>query len=121
MNETNDLVAKKVERAQEQGLISIICVGDSTEDRAEGRVHLSIKEQLDAIKPSIKDWSKIVIAYEPLWTLVNNKNAPSDTVQEMHDLIRKWISTNATDAIAQQTRIIYGGIVTETNAESFIV
>jgi triosephosphate isomerase len=51
-----------------------------------------IKTQLDAIKSSIKDWSKVVIAYEPVWAIGTGKNASADMAAEVHDYIRKWIA-----------------------------
>ncbi|CDW80551.1 triosephosphate isomerase [Stylonychia lemnae] len=119
-SENNEIVAKKVERAQDQGLNSIVCIGETYEEREEGLTKDILKAQLDAIKQSIRDWSKIVIAYEPVWAIGTGKTASSDMAAEVHDYIRKWVAQNCSELISQQTRIIYGGSVTEKNAESLI-
>ena len=91
------------------------------EERESGHTHDVLKVQLDALKPSIKDWSKIVIAYEPVWAIGTGKTATPEIAQEAHEYIRKWVSQNAGgDVIAHSTRIIYGGSVNDQNAESLI-
>lgn len=72
------------------------------------------------MKGSIKDWSHIVIAYEPVWAIGTGRNASIEVAEEAHDYIRKWIAQNTNETIAHQTRIIYGGSVTEKNAEGLI-
>eukprot|EP00347_Sterkiella_histriomuscorum_P016515 403352888 len=119
-NESNEIIAKKVERAQEQGLSTIICIGDSLEERERGETNDVIKLQLDAIKDVVKDWSKIVIAYEPVWTIGTGRNISSQVAEEIHQLIRQWVVQNVNETVAQQTRVIFGGSVNEKNAESFI-
>jgi triosephosphate isomerase len=65
------------------------------------------------VKSSIKDWSRIVIAYEPVWAIGTGKTASPEVAQEAHDFIRKWISSNVNEPTAQTTRIIYGGSVSD--------
>ncbi len=72
------------------------------------------------MKASIKDWSRIVIAYEPVWAIGTGKTASPEIAQEAHEFIRKWIQSNANDSTANSTRIIYGGSVSDANAESLI-
>ena len=83
------------------------------EERESGHTHDVLKVQLDALKSSIKDWSKIVIAYEPVWAIGTGKTATPEIAQEAHEFIRKWLQQNAGDAIAQTIRIIYGGSVND--------
>lgn len=56
--------------------------------------------QLNAVKASIKDWSLVVIAYEPVWAIGTGKTATADVAQDSHDCIRKWIASNASELIA---------------------
>jgi triosephosphate isomerase len=72
-----------------------------------------LKVQLDAIKGSVKDWSKIVIAYEPVWAIGTGKTATPEIAQESHEFIRKWLASSVSDALAHSTRIIYGGSVND--------
>mmetsp|Transcript_2928 Transcript_2928/g.1982 ORF Transcript_2928/g.1982 Transcript_2928/m.1982 type:complete len:106 (+) Transcript_2928:437-754(+) len=75
---------------------------------------------LSAVKDSVKDWKRMVIAYEPVWAIGTGKTASPEMAQQAHEQIRKWLATNVTEAIASQTRIIYGGSVNEGNAEALI-
>ena len=99
---------------------AIVCIGEKLEEREAGLTHDVLKASLDAIKPVVKDWSRIVIAYEPVWAIGTGKTASPEVAQEAHEYIRKWVQTNAGDSVAHATRIIYGGSVTDSNAESLI-
>ena len=82
------MVAQKVVRAQEAGLSSIVCVGETDEQREAGQTNDVLKEQLDAIKDSVTDWNRIVIAYEPIWAIGTGKSATAEIAQETHAYIR---------------------------------
>lgn len=90
------------------------------EERESGHTQNVLKVQLDAVKHSIKDWSKVVIAYEPVWAIGTGKTATPEIAQEAHDFIRKWIAQAASEAVAQSVRVIYGGSVNDGNAEGLI-
>ena len=118
--ETDEIVAAKVKRCQEHGLNAILCIGERLEERENGLTHDILRTQLEAIKPSVKDWSKIVVAYEPIWAIGTGKTASPEIAQEAHDFIRKWLASTAGDSISSHVRVIYGGSVTDSNAESLI-
>ena len=95
-----------------------MCVGENQHQREEGNGKDVIREQLEAIKSSVNDWTKIVIAYEPVWANAANKNVSAQDAQEMHEVIRKWLVANSNEATANLVRIIYGGsTVTEKIAD----
>lgn len=56
-----------------------------------------------------KDWSRIVIAYEPVWAIGTGKTATPDQAQEVHQQLRKWMKDKVSAAVADSIRIIYGG------------
>src|SRR5690348_144289 len=63
------------------------------------------------------DWSKIVIAYEPVWAIGTGKVASPAQAQEVHAKLRQWLHSNVSADAAKSTRIIYGGSVTGANAK----
>jgi len=79
-----------------------------------------IKAQMDACKESVKDWSKVVVAYEPVWAIGTGKVATPEQAQETQAYVRSWLHDNISADVAKNTRIIYGGSVTETNCGDLI-
>lgn len=63
------------------------------------------------------DWKKIVIAYEPIWAIGTGKVASKEQAQEVHKEIRAWLKKEVGDDVAESTRIIYGGSVTDGNCK----
>ena len=60
-------------------------------------------------KANIQDWSKVVIAYEPVWAIGTGRTATPNQAQEVHALLRRWLTKNVSTNVGAQTRIIYGG------------
>ena len=81
-----------------------------------------ICSQLESIKETMErsDWQKVIIAYEPIWALNTGKIASADQTQESVEMIRNWMAENCSEAIAKNTRILYGGPVTGQNCENLI-
>lgn len=73
--------------------------------------------QLQAVANTVKDWSKIVIAYEPIWAIGTGKVATTEQAQEVHAAIRAWLNKVVGKQAADATRILYGGSVTEKNCQ----
>lgn len=73
--------------------------------------------QLKAVADKERNWSKIVIAYEPVWAIGTGKVATTDQAQEVHAEIRKWVASNIAKEAAEAIRIIYGGSVNEKNCK----
>jgi hypothetical protein len=59
---------------------------------------------------NVTDWSRVVIAYEPVWAIGTGKTATPEQAQEVHDKLRKWLSANVSADVANSVRIIYGGM-----------
>ena len=113
--ECDKLIGEKVAHVQAEGLFCIPCIGEKLDEREAGKTNDVCFRQLKAIADNVKDWSKIVIAYEPVWAIGTGKTATPDQAQEVHDAIRKWLSTNVSADVAKSTRILYGGSVTAGN------
>jgi triosephosphate isomerase len=109
-----------VTRAQEAGLHTILCIGETLVEREENRTNDVLKEQLCAIKEAVIDWSRIVIAYEPVWAIGTGKVASPEQAQESHAYIRQWLADNLSKEVSDQTRIQYGGSANAGNAANLI-
>ena len=118
--ETDAIVAAKAAQAQELGLKTIICIGEKLEERENGTTNEVLKTQLNGFKDSIKDWSTVVIAYEPVWAIGTGKTASPEIAQETHTFIRSWFKENCGEEVAAQIRIQYGGSVNAKNAADLI-
>lgn len=114
--ESNETVGKKCAHALAVGLSVILCVGETLAQR-EAHVTLNvITDQLAAVKAHVKDWSQVVIAYEPIWAIGTGRVATPDQAQEVHSGIRAWLSAQVSPEVARHMRIQYGGSVNAGNA-----
>ncbi len=118
-NESNELLAKKVNKALEHNLTPIFCCGEPLKIREAGRhvgfVNKQIKLGLFHLAPD--KLSKVIIAYEPIWAIGTGKTATAQQAQEMHEAIRKLIARSYGPSVADVISILYGGSVNPGNAE----
>ncbi|KAI0145640.1 Triosephosphate isomerase [Hypoxylon sp. NC0597] len=117
LRESDETVASKTKFATENGVSVIWCCGESLEQREAGKTLEVIASQLSALKAQISDWSKIVIAYEPIWAIGTGKVATTEQAQEVHASIRAWLAKEVSQSVADETRILYGGSVSEKNCK----
>merc|ERR1712142_12133 len=90
---------------------------EKLEEREANKTMEVCNRQMKAIADKIKDWSKVVIAYEPVWAIGTGKTATPEQAQEVHQQLRQWLSENVSADVAAKTRIIYGGSVKGANAK----
>jgi triosephosphate isomerase len=109
--ETNDLVCKKVQTIQQQGLTPIVCVGESAAEFAAQQSFAAVQAQLEKIV-AICDLDNLIIAYEPVWAIGTGLTATPQIAQNMHAFIRNNILGS------RKNKIIYGGSVKADNALS---
>lgn len=116
--ESNKILAVKVKLALEAGLTPIFCIGEVLEEREAGKHFDVVKSQLDEglFDLSSDDFSKIVIAYEPVWAIGTGKTATPEQAQEIHKVIRDHIASKYGQGIAENTSILYGGSCKPSNA-----
>jgi triosephosphate isomerase len=97
----------------------ILCAGETLTEREAGRTQQVVEEQLQAVVALLKpeDWSRIVIAYEPVWAIGTGKVATAAQAQEVHADTRKYLGSAVSPGVAESTRIIYGGSVTAANCK----
>jgi len=118
--ETDAITADKIERCQAAGVGVIFCIGELLEEREGNKTDEVNKRMLDAVFDKIKDWRKIVIAYEPVWAIGTGKVATPEQAQEAHAAIRKMIASSVSEEVANGVRILYGGSVSPENCKDLI-
>ena len=119
--ETSTLVASKAGKVLSEGLMPIICVGESLEERENDQVETVIQAQINAVFDALSsdELSRCVFAYEPVWAIGTGKTATPEQAQEVHAFIRKQIAgVNAETAAA--VRIVYGGSMKPDNASALL-
>lgn len=117
--ESSDLVARKALAALQQGVVPIVCVGETLMEREAGQNWAVVSAQLEAAKTVFAQTQECVIAYEPVWAIGTGKTATPEQAQEMHGLIRNWLRSvigNKADA----ARLLYGGSVKADNAAALM-
>jgi len=95
-------------------------VGETAQEKDEEQTLEVLQQQLSALQEHAKDWSKIVIVYQPLWAIGTGTIASADQTQEACFDIRNWVRDKISPEVADSIRIVYGGSVTETNGENLI-
>lgn len=118
-HETSEFVAQKTKAALNATLKVILCVGETLPERETGQTAVVVQKQLQAVVDVLQesDWGGVVIAYEPVWAIGTGKVATSAQAQEAHLDIRTFLSQAVSPAVAENTRIIYGGSVTAANCK----
>ncbi|MCX2983044.1 triose-phosphate isomerase [Halieaceae bacterium IMCC14734] len=112
--ETNDQVALKAQAVRRAGLVPVLCVGETLEQREQGRAEEVVAEQLQALLAEPLQASD-VIAYEPVWAIGTGKTASPEQAQQMHAFIRQFLRQHSA-AEAEAIRLLYGGSVKAANA-----
>lgn len=117
-NESNDLVASKVEQALKADLTPILCVGEPENVREDGTLFDYIAAQIDAVLKQIgvSQFANIILAYEPIWAIGTGKTASPAQAQEVHAFIRGFLAKQDAN-IAAKLVILYGGSVKGNNAQ----
>jgi len=117
--ETDEILAKKVAAALSKNMRVMFCFGEELEDRKADNHFSVVESQLKNALFSLESgsWSKIILAYEPVWAIGTGETASPEQAQEMHAFIRKTIAEAYDTGIANNVSILYGGSVKPGNAE----
>ena len=116
-NETDESVNKKAAALIKEGLIPILCLGETLADRQGGSTSAVIdRETREGLKGlPVRDPGKLVIAYEPIWAIGTGQTATPKQAQEVQAFIRKLVGEIFSSPMAQGVRILYGGSVKPEN------
>ncbi len=117
MGESSETVAAKFQAAQDAGLIPLLCVGESQQQRETNQTEAVIDEQLNAVVEGsgIEAFRRAVIAYEPVWAIGTGLTATPQQAQDVHRHIREVLAARQQD-VAATVKILYGGSVKGDNA-----
>lgn len=116
--ETDATLALKVDAALKHGLAPIFCIGETKEERESGRFFEVIKTQLEQgiFHLDTADFSKLVLAYEPVWAIGTGLTASPEQAQEVHAFIRATVANKYGESVADELTILYGGSCNPSNA-----
>jgi triosephosphate isomerase (TIM) len=114
--ETNDAVCAKSRAAMTNGLLSIVCVGETLAERESGRTLDIIGNQLAGSVPDDATGETLVIAYEPVWAIGTGLVPDTDQIADVHDFIRARLERRFGAGVGRSARLLYGGSVKAGNA-----
>ena len=115
--ETDSMVNRKCQAALAAGLVVILCVGESLEQREQGTAENVVSGQLSGALAGLtaSDLDRIILAYEPVWAIGTGRTATPEQAQEMHAFIRRVFADKYSKQVAEDVRILYGGSVKPDN------
>lgn len=121
-HETDEDVNKKAHAVFNHGMTPIICVGETDEERENGKANEIVSNQVEKALEGLSEeqLKEVVIAYEPIWAIGTGKSATSDDANEMCAHVRKTVAKVASQDVADATRIQYGGSVKPNNVKEYM-
>jgi triosephosphate isomerase len=122
LNETNQMINKKIQMILSFGLIPILCIGEKKQDKENGKISVVLNSQIENAlkKVSKKDVDKVIFAYEPRWAIGTGKPCSPDEACVARLIIQKIIAQKYSQKIAKKVQILYGGSVKGGNVTSFV-
>ena len=119
-NETDAGLKQKVKTALTHDMEVVFCFGEELDQRKAGSHFEVIQSQLETVLFDLNstEWSKIILAYEPVWAIGTGETASPEQAQDTHAFIRGLIALNYDEDLAQDVSILYGGSVKPANASA---
>ena len=120
--ETDELINKKVKKAIASGLLPIVCVGETLDQREKNVTAQIVTAQVRGVLGDVtaEHMQKLIIAYEPVWAIGTGRNATPQQAEEVHLLIRTLLGELYSETVAQNVIIQYGGSVKPDNAADLL-
>jgi triosephosphate isomerase len=120
--ETDSSCAQKVIAAQNHGLVPILCIGETLEEREAGRTQERVVSQLRGALQglALDSGERLVVAYEPIWAIGTGKTDSPEEANRTMSLLRATLAELFGERIASQVRLLYGGSVKPENIDSFM-
>jgi triosephosphate isomerase (TIM) len=117
--ETDEVIDRKASAAVKSGLVPIVCIGETLEEREKGLTFQVLERQLSLSLKSFKEGKRLspttILAYEPVWAIGTGRTATPEQAQEAHHFIRQWLKGQFGEQPAEAVRILYGGSVKPDN------
>ncbi len=120
--ESEGLINAKLQAALQEGLSPILCIGETLEERQEGKTLDVLTRQLEGGLNQVtkEQMASVVIAYEPVWAIGTGETASPGQAQDTHASIREWLLRTYDSEVASATRIQYGGSVKPGNVDELM-
>jgi triosephosphate isomerase len=122
--ETDDIIDRKAAAAVKKGLLPIVCLGETLEEREKGLTVSIIERQLSLSLRSFREEKNLpattFLAYEPVWAIGTGRTATPEQAQEVHQFIRRWLKDHFGKQPAESIRILYGGSVKPDNVRELM-
>jgi len=122
--ETSELISRKAHAAREAGLVPIICIGETLEEReAESTfsvIETQLKDSMQFFRKDGNEGEDFILAYEPVWAIGTGRTATPGQAQEVHSYIRDWLINNFDATTGDDVRILYGGSVKPDNTKELM-
>jgi len=118
--ETDASIQRKTALALEQGLSPVVCVGETLQEREEGKTNAVVERQIEALRGlTTVQVSSVVVAYEPVWAIGTGKTATPGQAQDVHKFIRQKLNALFGSA-SESLRILYGGSMKPDNVDQLM-
>ena len=116
-SESDEMISRKLQKLIQTPLTPILCVGETLEEREAERVEEVVLGQLERSLAglTVESVFRIIIAYEPVWAIGTGRTATPEVAEEVHAMIRDWLSKTYSEDLAGGIRILYGGSVKPGN------
>ncbi len=120
--ETEKTVNLRIGAALKHGLVPVMCIGETIDERKGGKTEGVLASQLAGGLAgfSAGDIATLILAYEPVWAIGTGETATDEQAQETHAFIRAWMAQNFDNDVANSCRILYGGSVKPANAAGLL-
>lgn len=121
--ETDEMIAKKVRAAYDNGMGPILCLGETLEERENNLTNQVVQKQLFKVLEvlSPEEAKRLIVAYEPVWAIGTGQSAFPETANDVARYLRALTGSKYSPEVAREMRVLYGGSVTPENIADFIV
>lgn len=119
-HETDEMINTKLKQLHANEIVPILCIGETLVEREKDITKDVIISQLEGGLKGVSISDNVVIAYEPVWAIGTGKTATPEQAQEIHSLIRNWLTEEYSVKVSENTSILYGGSMKPENVKELL-